>query len=180
MVLRNEPHPQHVHPTGRLAAADVRIRPYSDSDVPAIVDLALRAWEPVFGSVESTLGSDIFRKLHTDWRANHRQSVEEAVAAKSTATWVADTGERVVGFAIGLLHRRTAIGELLMLAVDTAHQNGGIGALLTTQAVDWMKEAGMTLAMVETGGEPSQIAARRTYEKAGFTLLPIARYFMAL
>jgi hypothetical protein len=30
--------------------------------------------------------------------------------------------------------------------------------------------------MVETGGEPGHAAARRTYEKAGYVILPIARY----
>ena len=29
--------------------------------------------------------------------------------------------------------------------------------------------------MVETGGDPGHAAARRTYEKAGYILLPIAR-----
>jgi len=38
----------------------------------------------------------------------------------------------------------------------------------------------MRVAMVETGGDPGHAAARRTYEKAGFTLVPIARYFKNL
>ena len=35
-------------------------------------------------------------------------------------------------------------------------------------------------AVVETGGDPGHAAARRTYEKAGLVLLPIARYFKNL
>jgi RimJ/RimL family protein N-acetyltransferase len=38
----------------------------------------------------------------------------------------------------------------------------------------------MAVAMVETGGDPGHAASRRTYEKAGFVLLPIARYFKML
>jgi hypothetical protein len=34
--------------------------------------------------------------------------------------------------------------------------------------------------MVETGGDPGHAPARHVYEKTGFTLLPIARYFKAL
>ena len=34
--------------------------------------------------------------------------------------------------------------------------------------------------LVETGGDPGHAAARRTYEKAGCVLLPIARYFKNL
>jgi hypothetical protein len=38
----------------------------------------------------------------------------------------------------------------------------------------------MGVAMVETGGDPGHAPARRAYEKAGFALLPIARYFKNL
>jgi len=38
----------------------------------------------------------------------------------------------------------------------------------------------MSIAMVETGGEPGRARARHTYEKVGFELFPIARYFKKL
>lgn len=38
----------------------------------------------------------------------------------------------------------------------------------------------MSVAMVETGGDPGHERARHTYEKAGFELLPAARYFKKL
>jgi RimJ/RimL family protein N-acetyltransferase len=38
----------------------------------------------------------------------------------------------------------------------------------------------MTVAMVKTGGDPGHAPARRVYEKAGYTFLPIARYFKNL
>ena len=34
--------------------------------------------------------------------------------------------------------------------------------------------------VVETGGDPGHAPARAAYEAAGFTLLPIARYFRVL
>ncbi|MBD1826778.1 GNAT family N-acetyltransferase [Microcoleus sp. FACHB-61] len=43
-----------------------------------------------------------------------------------------------------------------------------------------MKDAGMAVAMVETGGDRGYERARRTYQKLGFGLLPIARYFKKL
>jgi hypothetical protein len=51
---------------------------------------------------------------------------------------------------------------------------------LIFEDVYWMKDAGMSIAMVETGGDPGHAPARRTYEKLGFGLLPIARYFKKL
>jgi GNAT superfamily N-acetyltransferase len=67
-----------------------------------------------------------------------------------------------------------------MLAVDPDDQDQGLGTVLTEFATTWLRDAGMRVAMVETGGDPGHAPARRVYEKAGYTLLPVARYFLAL
>ncbi len=64
-----------------------------------------------------------------------------------------------------------------MLAVDPDYQRHGVGSTLTSFALDWIKNNGMALTMVETGGDPGHAPARHTYEQAGFVLLPISRYF---
>ena len=95
--------------------------------------------------------------------------------------WVAEVGASVVGFvAVELHHPEHNMGEISMLAVDPEYQGGGIGTALTEFALDRLRDAGMTVAMVETGGDPGHAAARRTYEKVGYHLLPIARYFKNL
>ena len=158
-----------------------RIRPFDDGDAEAVVELSLRAWAPVFASLERVLGSEIFGRLHPDWREDQRRAVEDVCAAKKGRVWVADVGASAVGFvAIELDHPERSMGEISMLAVDPDHQGGGIGTALTEFALDRLKEAGMTVAIVETGGDPGHAAARRTYERAGYVLLPIARYFKNL
>lgn len=67
-----------------------------------------------------------------------------------------------------------------MLAVEPGHQRHGIGVALMQCATDWLRSAGVRIAVVETGGDPGHAPARRTYESAEYTLLPIARYFRAL
>lgn len=64
--------------------------------------------------------------------------------------------------------------------VDPDYQRRGIAMSLTDFAVDRMKEAGMEIAMVETGGDWGHAPARAAYEKAGFRVLPLARYFKKL
>lgn len=54
------------------------------------------------------------------------------------------------------------------------------GTALTEFALDWMKSAGMSIAMVETGGDPGHAPARHTYEKVGFKMFSVARYFKKL
>ena len=82
--------------------------------------------------------------------------------------------------AIKIYDPERSMGEIHMLAVDPDHQGGGIETALTEFALDMLKEAGMKVAMVETGRDTGHAAARRTYEKAGYVLLPIARYFKNL
>ena len=72
------------------------------------------------------------------------------------------------------------VGEIYMLGVDPAFQGRGLGSALTEHAHTEMTDAGMAVAMVETGGDPGHAPARRTYEKAGYTGLPIVRYFKLL
>jgi len=157
-----------------------RIRPFDDRDAEAVVDLSLRTWAPVFASLERVLGSDLFGRLHPDWREDQRGAVEGVLAVKEGRVWVAEADGTAVGFVAVRLHPGSGMGEIYMLAVDPDHQGGGVGTALTEFALERLKDDGMAVAMVETGGDPGHAAARHAYEKAGFVLLLIARYFKNL
>jgi GNAT superfamily N-acetyltransferase len=72
------------------------------------------------------------------------------------------------------------IGEVCMLAVDPDAQRLGIGSALTEHATAWLRSFGMRVAMIGTGADPGHAPARHTYEKADYTLIPMARYFKTL
>jgi GNAT superfamily N-acetyltransferase len=158
----------------------VRIRPFDAADTVAVVDLSLRAWAPVHVSIREALGPEINDALQPDWRAKQQQDVEEVLAAPTTNVWVADRDDLVAGFVAVRIHDDRRIGEIDMLAVDPVHQGMGIGTALTEVALDWIKASGISVAMVGTGADPGHAPARRTYEKAGMKLVPMARYFMKL
>jgi GNAT superfamily N-acetyltransferase len=123
---------------------------------------------------------DVYRALYPDWRVNQQKAVEAVCTAEDTKVWVAIEAGSPVGFVAVKLHAETSVGEIYMIAVDPDFQRRGIGAALTAFALDWLKDAGMSAAMVETGGDPGHAPARRLYEKVGFGLFPIARYFKKL
>jgi ribosomal protein S18 acetylase RimI-like enzyme len=157
------------------------IRPYEGRDIAAVVELSLRAWAPVFASLEQVLGSAVFRRMHPDWREDQQRAVEEVCASTGTRVWVAEVSGETVGFvATRVFDPERSMGEITMLAVDPDHQERGIGTALTEVALEGLEDAGMRMAMVETGGDPGHAPARRTYERSGFTLLPVARYFKNL
>lgn len=156
------------------------LRPFASEDLDAICELSIRAWAPVFHSLEQALGSELFERMHPDWRADQRRTVAEACRAPDVSVWVAEADDAVAGFVGTRLDDETRLGEIFIIAVDPAWQRSGVGRALTRMALETLAEAGMTVAMVETGGDPGHAPARALYEHAGFTPLPIARYFMAL
>lgn len=167
----------------------IRIEPYAPQQLDAIVGLSLRAWASVFDSIQSAMDVEVYRVFYPDsWRVSQQKAVENVCAAEDTNVWVArvfnqpennDAGS-TVGFVAVKLHAEDNMGEIYMIAVDPDFQGQGIGSALIEFALAWMKAAGISVAMVETGCDPGHAPARRTYEKAGFGLWPTAKYFKKL
>jgi GNAT superfamily N-acetyltransferase len=159
----------------------MQIEPYNPHQLDAVIRLSLRAWAPVFESIQSVMDTDVYRAFYPDhWRVSQQKAIEDVCAAEETNVWVAIDAESTVGFVAVKLDSESRMGEIYMVAVDPAFQGHGIGTALIEFALAWMKDAGMSIAMVETGGDPGHVPARHTYEKLGFGLWPVARYFKQL
>lgn len=158
----------------------MKIEPYDPSRLDEVVALSLRAWAPVFASLERAMDADVYFAMHPDWRVTQKSAVAAVCADPSMRVWVALEGERTAGFVALRLHAEDGIGEIYMIAVDPDFQRRGIAAALTSHSLDWFRRAGMSVAMVETGGDPGHAPARSTYEASGFRALPTAKYFKKL
>ncbi|MEM0979948.1 MAG: GNAT family N-acetyltransferase, partial [Cyanobacteria bacterium P01_H01_bin.58] len=134
-----------------------------------------------FESIQNVLNAGVYGTFYPEgWRVSQQKAVEDVCGAEDVHMWVAMDADAVVGFVAVKLDTESSMGEIYMIAVNPEAQGRGIGTALTEFALTWMKDAGMAIAMVETGGDPGHAPARHTYEKAGFELLPIARYFKKL
>jgi GNAT superfamily N-acetyltransferase len=159
----------------------MQIEPYNPHNLDAVVDLSLRAWTPVFESIQKAMDTDVYRTFYPeDWSVSQQKAVEDVCAAEDTNVWVAIDAGSTVGFVAVKLDSESRMGEIYMVAVDPDFQGHGIGSALIEFALAWMKDAGMSIAMVETAGDPGHAPARRTYEKLGFGLWSVARYFKKL
>jgi ribosomal protein S18 acetylase RimI-like enzyme len=156
------------------------IRECSAQDEEAVVALALRAWAPVFESVNAVLGDELAVLLHGhDWREHQAREVRRTL--RDQRAWVAERDAEVVGFAAAaIVDDERKLGAITMLAVDPSAQDRGVGGALTEHAAAWLRDHGMRVALIATGGDPGHAPARRLYERQGFTLLPSAQYFRAL
>jgi GNAT superfamily N-acetyltransferase len=131
--------------------------------------------------MRDVMGDEIFGRLYgDDWRHQQQEDVEKALHEEMSEAWVAEVGGEVAGFATALVDSDTRMGEIHMVAVDPDFQNHGVGTQLTDVATDWLRDAGMAVVLVSTGGDIGHAPARRTYEKAGFTPMPGVHYFKAL
>lgn len=156
------------------------IRDLVPADIDAVVEFSLRAWAPIFTSFEHVLGTEIYLRIYPDWASRQMEAVAASCRDENNKVWVAEVDGQPRGYAAVVFQDEGRTGEIDMLAVDPDFQGQGIGRALTDYAVERIREAGGTLAVVATGGDPGHAPARRTYEKAGFTGLPLVRYYRAL
>ena len=156
------------------------IRPARETDLGSMIELTLLAFEPIFESFKRILGEEIFPVLYPSWQEAQRNIVEDAFADQDIAIWLAEVGSNVVGLITLKLDEKHKIGEVHFLVVHPQYQNRGVGTALNAYVLDKMREAGMEVAMVSTGGDSSHAPARRTYEKAGYISLPIVNYYQKL
>jgi len=159
----------------------MQVEPYQPHHLDRVIDLSLRAWTPVFDSIQKAMDAGVYQAFYPDsWRVSQQKAIEDVCAAEDINVWVALDAVATLGFVAMKPDSESSMGEIYLVAVDPDFQGRGIGSALTKFALDRMKDAGMSIAMVETGGDPGHAPARRTYEKLGFGLLLIFRYFKKL
>jgi GNAT superfamily N-acetyltransferase len=143
--------------------------PARAAQLPVLDEIRMAAFAPVFASFRSLLGEEIYELAQA--REDRRQGELLASLLKSDSGWevyTAEHGPTVVGFVAVKLDRDTKIGEIGLNAVHPDHTSRGVGTAMYEFAISRMKEAGMQVATVATGGDPSHAPARRAYKKAGF------------
>lgn len=154
---------------------------YGERQQEDVVALSVRAWAPVFAKLKQAVPGYVYDAFYPKgWEARQVTDIEALLRDEPEAVWVARDGERLVGWVGIRIHPKNSMGEIYILAVDPARQREGIATLLMETAFARMREAGMTMVMVETGGDSGHAASRATYEKVGFERWPVARYFREL
>ena len=101
----------------------IDIREFAEDDLEALVAFSLRAWEPVFASVQAVLGDEIFLRLHPDWKTSQEETVRSICMNDERDVYVAVVGARPVGFvavALNAFHERMGIIEII--GVDPDYQ----------------------------------------------------------
>jgi GNAT superfamily N-acetyltransferase len=145
------------------------IRPFERGDRPALQTIRRAAFEPIFRSFRDIVGEDIARIAFAHADAEQEKLLDDICEARSGHHLLVVTiGQDIVGFVSFTIDAAKGIGEIGLNAVHPDHAGKGIGTWMYEQVMARMKDLGMALATVGTGGDASHAAARRAYDKAGF------------
>ena len=143
----------------------------AESDLPALEEIRRQAFAPVFDSFREILGETIYALAQEAEDAQQGQVLVDLFSSESVwRVFVAEWAGRTVGFVSIRLDDASKVGEIGLNAVDPSFAGRGIGTEMYRFATEKMRSAGMRVATVATGGDPSHGPARRAYQKAGFNV----------
>ena len=150
---------------------EISFRKANKNDHAFLENLRLEAFEPIFTSFKKILGDEIYEI------AQRKEDEEQSELLSSMFTqetewelYIAQKNDEIVGFISIQLNLETTVGEIGLNAVTPEHSGKGIGSKMYDFAISRMKENGIRVATVATGGDESHAPARRAYEKSGFNV----------
>lgn len=149
--------------------SDYQFRIARPEDEPRLQSIRAAAFAPIFASFRALLGDEIYDLAQRRGDEAQVGLLTSLMTPDPNKTlYVALSGSEIVGFVAVLLDHESGLGEIGLNAVDPLHAGRGIGAAMYEFALEHMRRAGMKVATVSTGGDPSHAPARRAYEKVGF------------
>ncbi len=149
----------------------VSMRGAKTNDAVRLQEVRRAAFAPVFASFRAILGEELYQLAQASKDAAQSEYLASLLAPDSGwEMYVAEREGVIVGFVSFQLDHSTLIGEIGLNAVHPDWAGTGIGTTMYEFALADMRAAGMRVATVSTGGDPSHAPARRAYEKVGFNV----------
>jgi GNAT superfamily N-acetyltransferase len=139
----------------------VTIRRAQPADAREIAEVHVRTWQAAY---RHAFPAEVLDNLSVDDRAPLATRLLES---DSEAIWVAEDGDRVVGFvSVGPSRTEEDTGELYAIYVLPEAWGSGAGRELIGAAKDWFAREGYATAMLWVLGDNPR--ARRFYEREGW------------
>lgn len=155
------------------------LRPARPADYDRIVDIATRAWTPIF-TLWLEMQRQAFGQVLEEWRAEQHTgpAVRRFCEAHPDCVWVTESDGRVVGFITFIIDQEKGLGTVSWNAVDPECRGEGTGTRQVERVLELFREAGLRYADVTTNHDQGHAGARRMYEKAGFKPVFISIRYM--
>ena len=144
----------------------IAIRPYRESDRPAVRELTVAGFEGV--SIDHNIDRQVGPIAGRDWRWRKSRDIDRDIDVLGAELSVAEDDESgaVVGYVTMQCDAQTRIGWIHNLAVSARVRGGGLGRRLLEHALEHFRAAGMTVAKIETLEQNP--VGRHLYPSVGF------------
>ncbi len=138
-------------------------------DLDALDAIRLAAFAPVFQSFRNILGDQIYAAAQAHEDAAQFELLRSMLSSESHwRVFAVESSTEIVGFVSVKCDGERRTGEIGLNAVLPARNGQGIGTRMYKFALLELRNAGMKVATVATGGDPSHQPALAAYRKAGF------------
>ena len=142
--------------------SDCQIRLAQPSEMEAVASIAYRAFQSFRLRVDPQIPESRARHSRREW-------VRNGFKGRAEAIYVAESGNRLLGFA--LLRSKVGperVGEIELIAVDPAFHGRGIGKALVAAAIRYYR--GKTAA-IHVGTQAKNLRAIGLYTRMGFSVV---------
>jgi ribosomal protein S18 acetylase RimI-like enzyme len=128
---------------------DTKIRLYREEDRERLKEITIAAFTQQ-ASIDRRIEERFGVLNGVDWATRKRQAIDADCDAHPAGILVAEEDGRVIGYVTTRLNRESRLGWIPNLAVDPTWQGRGLGRQLLEAALDYLRDAGMTHAKIET------------------------------
>jgi ribosomal protein S18 acetylase RimI-like enzyme len=165
-------------------ATNMHIRDGQHTDLSALTDLTIAAFAPLFESdLPRLLDPLVYAHDHSDWKDRYRRQVPALLDPGAdrfiTLAEEAEDSGRPLGY-VGWQVDADGSGRLQLVAVHPGARRRGVGSAVCRAALAQLKQRGVSVVHVGTGGDAFHASARSLYESLGFTGYPVVDYTRAI
>jgi ribosomal protein S18 acetylase RimI-like enzyme len=158
------------------------VRPFEPADLDRLLALTIATFGPFYEEpLRGFVGDIVMANQHGTWREDYRnqwQNLNDPDNGKFVA--VAEDDDEIVGFIAWMMREPKRSGEIVMLAVESAHRSHRVASALCEYAFDDLRRHGIEVVSLGTGGDEFHAPSRAFYESLGTTPLPVVVYYKAL
>ncbi len=146
------------------------IRTYKPEDLPAVMDIANRAWREIYKMFRESYGDELFQIIVPDETTSKGKQVKSHCERHPEWVFVCEEEACIVGFVTFSLDLNRNIGIIGNNGKDLDCGLKGIGQQMYKAVLEYFREHGMVYAKVGTGLDYAHAPARKAYKRAGFNL----------
>lgn len=156
------------------------IRDCTPADLLALTDLTIEVFRPLFTTSLPAARPEVTAHDHGRWEDDYRAEVPSLLAPdEDRFVTLAEEDHHPLGY-VGWNVTGGTSGRLELVAVRPGSRRRGVARALCLDVVGQLRERGVRVVHIGTGGDAFHAPARALYESLGFVAYPTVDYARAL